>query len=304
MTHWADLNEVAASFGIRILFFIYRVFGRIPVLLILYPVILWFFIAGKIARESSRDYLARLYTYSEGRTPKPTSLNVFRHLYSFGECILDKLIIWSGRIDDINYSLDGLEEFHGHAHEGLGAVVAVSHLGNLDFCRAIAKLYPDVNLTVLVHTAHAVKFNQLLKSINPESALNIIQVSKFSMHDAMLLSEKIQKGGLIAIAGDRVPLLWGSTVPVNFLGSKAEFPIGAYMLAKTLGCPLFSLTSIKVGNSYQLCCQKLSEVNEAGSPATIEETAQVFANSLEQGCLKSPFQWFNFYPFWQQVKHE
>ena len=298
------MNEVAASFGMKILFFIYRVFGRLPVLAILYPVILWFFIVRKIARESSRDYLSRLYVFSKGRSPKPTSLNVFRHIYAFGECILDKLIIWSGRIDDLQYSLDGLEEFHSHAQEDLGAVVMVSHLGNLDFCRAIAKLYPDINLTVLVHTTHAVKFNQLLKAINPESALNIIQVSKFSMHDAMLLSEKVQKGGLIAIAGDRVPLMWGNTVPAKFLGSNADFPVGAYMLAKTLGCPLFTLMAIKVAGKYQLSCRRISKFGDAGKSESIKDAAQVFANSLEQGCLKSPFEWFNFYPFWQRQNHE
>ena len=288
----------------RILFFIYRIFGRLPVLIILYPVILWFFIASRVARSSSRDYLTRLYIYTEGKSPEPTSFNVFRHLYAFGECILDKLIIWSGRIDDLNYSLEGLDEFHSHAKEGLGAVVAVSHLGNLDFCRAIAQLYPDINLTVLVHTTHAVKFNQLLKTINPESALNIIQVSKFSMHDAMLLSEKIQKGGLIAIAGDRVPLLWGNTVPVHFLGSEADFPIGGYMLAKTLDCPLFSLMAIKNGGSYQLSCRKISALGGMGQSGSIEEAAQIFADLLGEGCVKSPFQWFNFYPFWQQEKRE
>jgi len=288
----------------RILFFIYRVFGRLPVLIILYPVIVWFFFVSRVARHSSRDYLSRLHIFTEGKSPEPTSFNVFRHLYAFGECILDKLIIWSGRINDLKYSLEGLEEFHAHSSDGVGAVVAVSHLGNLDFCRAIAQLYPDIQLTVLVHTTHAVKFNQLLKAINPESALNIIQVSKFSMHDAMLLSEKIQAGGLIAIAGDRVPLLWGNTVPVNFLGSRAEFPIGAYMLAKTLGCPLFSLMAIKVGESYQLSCRKISKLGGLGKSGSIEEAAQAFADLLEQGCVKSPFQWFNFYPFWQQEKRE
>jgi predicted LPLAT superfamily acyltransferase len=242
--------------------------------------------------------------YTEGKSPKSNSLNVFRHLYAFGECILDKLIIWSGRINDLNYSLEGLEEFNSHSKEGIGAVVAVSHLGNLDFCRAIAQLYPDIQLTVLVHTTHAVKFNELLKAINPESALNIIQVSKFSMHDAMLLSEKIQAGGLIAIAGDRVPLLWGNTVTVNFLGSKADFPIGAYMLAKTLGCPLFSLMAIKVGGSYQLSCRKISQLGGPKKSGSTEEAAQAFADLLGQGCVKSPFQWFNFYPFWQQEKSE
>ena len=301
MIHWADLNEVTTSLGIRLLFLVYRVLGRLPVLIILYPVIFWFYLTSKVARDSSLDYLTHLYLYSKKTTPKPNFVNVFKHLYAFGECILDKLIIWSGRLEDLDYTLEGLDGFDALIGKKAGAVIVVSHLGNLDFCRAIARRYPDLSLTVLVHTTHAVKFNQLLKSINPESSLNIIQVSKFSMEDAILLSEKIQNGGLISIAGDRVPLLLGNTISVKFLGSDAELPLGAYFLAKTLKTPLFSLTSIKVNGQYQLSCKEIS--NWGGSArvtsADMAEAAQSFANVLEEGCLKAPYQWFNFYPFWQ-----
>lgn len=304
MIHWADLNEVTTSLGMRILFLVYRVFGRIPVLIILYPVILWFFIASKVARNSSFDYLSRLYIYSNKRTPKPTMCNVFRHLYAFGECILDKLIIWSGRLEDLDYSLEGLDGFDTLIGRNSGAVIVVSHLGNLDFCRAVARRYPDLKLTVLVHTTHAVKFNQLLKSINPESALNIIQVSKFSMQDAMALSEKIQNGELISIAGDRVPLFWGNTIPVNFLSSRANLPLGAYVLAKTLGAPLFSLMALKVNGRYELSCKQISSWDEFDKTGSVGmgSAAQSFAEVLEQGCIRAPFQWFNFYPFWQGGK--
>ena len=259
-----------------------------------------------MARGASLDYLTRLYLYSNKTSPKPTPINVLRHLYAFGECILDKLIIWSGRLEDLDYTLDGLEGFDILVGKSLGAVVVVSHLGNLDFCRAIARRYPDLCLTVLVHTTHAVKFNKLLKSINPESSLNIIQVSNFSMHDAMVLSEKIQGGGLIAIAGDRVPLFWGNTVPINFLGSIAQLPLGPYILAKTLKSPLFSLTSIKVNDRYQLYCKKISDWDREGGVSFTEITnaAQSFADELGQGCIEAPFQWFNFYPFWQSAERD
>ncbi len=304
MIHWASLNEVSASLGIRLLFLVYRIFGRLLVLLILYPVIFWFLIFNTVARRSSFDYLERLYQYSGGVTPKPSWRNVYRHIYAFGECILDKLIIWSGNIGDLDYSLDQVGQFNDLVNEGKGAIIVVSHLGNLDFCRAIAKFHPNIDLTILVHTAHAVKFNKLLKDINPDSALNIIQVSKFSMQDAMLLSEKIQSGGLIAIAGDRVPLMWGNTIPLSFLGSKADFPLGAYLLGKTLGCQLLSLMAIKVNGRYEVSSKKIADFSDPGRGDSINLAAQVFAHSLEDGCLKSPFQWFNFYPFWQRVDHD
>lgn len=303
MIHWANLNEVSASLGIRSLFLVYKLFGRFPVQLILYPVALWFFIFAKVARRSSCDYLERLYLYSGGTSPSSSWINVYRHIYSFAECILDKLIIWGGKIDDLNYSVNQINEFDNLLEDHKGAIIVVSHLGNLDFCRAIAKFRPDTDLTVLVHTAHAEKFNKLLRDINPDSGLNIIQVSKFSMQDAMLLSEKIQKGGLIAIAGDRIPLSWGNTIPLSFLGYKAEFPVGSYLLGKTLGCQLLSLMAIKVNGRYEISCKKIADFSDPSNLEPTELIAQRFADLLRDGCLRSPFQWFNFYPFWQSVDH-
>jgi predicted LPLAT superfamily acyltransferase len=66
---------------------------------------------------------------------------------------------------------------------------------------------------------------------------------------------------LISIAGDRVPLKGENTIPVNFLGAQANLPVGPYLLARALGCPLFSLSSIKVDGIYQLGVQELSKWN-------------------------------------------
>lgn len=39
--HWAAINEVGFMAGMRLLFWICRVFGRWPFRFVLYPVLLW-----------------------------------------------------------------------------------------------------------------------------------------------------------------------------------------------------------------------------------------------------------------------
>ena len=58
--HWAQINEVSFVAGMRLLFGVYRLFGRLPFRLLLYPVLCWYLLANARARGASRHYLAQV----------------------------------------------------------------------------------------------------------------------------------------------------------------------------------------------------------------------------------------------------
>jgi predicted LPLAT superfamily acyltransferase len=299
--HWSHINEVSVVWGMKTLYFFYPILGRNFVRVFLYPTIFWYLIVHKIARDSSREYLIKLAAFSKQTSPSPSLFNVFRHFFEFAECILDKVLIWGGKLDSLKYEFNGASVFDEILKEGRGAIVLVSHLGNLDLCRAISNAYKGVKVTVLVHTAHAKKFNQMLSDINQQSALNIIEVSEFTMAVAIELSERVEHGELIAIAGDRVPLSGHGFVKVDFLGVKANFPIGPYMLGRVLKCPLVSLTSFKKNGKYILTSDLIHdghEVSKSEFQDYLIKASKKFSSILEDACLIAPFQWFNFFPFW------
>jgi predicted LPLAT superfamily acyltransferase len=300
--HWSRINEVSVVWGMKALYFFYPILGRNFVKIFIYPTIFWYLIVHKIARDSSRQYLNNLAIFSNQTSPSPSLFNVFRHFFEFAECILDKMLIWGGRWNSLAYEFDGVRVFDEILKGGRGAVVVVSHLGNLDLCRVISSQYKGAKVTVLVHTAHAKKFNKMLSDINQQSSLNIIEVSEFTMAVAMDLSERIEHGELIAIAGDRVPLSGHGIVKVDFLGVKANLPIGPYMLGRVLKCPLVSLTSFKKDGKYILKSDLIydgREVHKSEFQDYLIKTSQKFSSILEQVCLIAPFQWFNFFPFWE-----
>ena len=300
--HWSRINEVSFVWGMKTLYFFYPIFGRNFVRFFLYPTIFWYLVANKIARDSSRQYLNHLAVFSKQNTPSPSLSNIFRHFFAFAECILDKMLIWGGRLESFKFEFNGVSVFGDILSGKRGAIVVVSHIGNLDLCRAISSKYKGAKLTVLVHTAHAKKFNKMLSEINQHSVLNIIEVSDFTMAVAMDLSERVENGELIAIAGDRVPLSGHGVVNVDFLGVKANFPIGPYVLSRVLKCPLVSLTSFKKNNEYILSTHLIydgSEVHKSEFQEYLIKTSYKFASILEQTCLIAPFQWFNFFPFWE-----
>jgi len=99
---------------------------------------------------------------------------------------------------------------------------------------------------VLIHTKHAQRFNRLLAQLNADSQVNLMQVTELSAATAVLLSEKVARGEFVAVAGDRIPVTPKPRVAMaEFFGAPAPFPVGPYILADLLQCPVFLLFSLR-----------------------------------------------------------
>jgi predicted LPLAT superfamily acyltransferase len=152
-----------------------------------------------------------------------------------------------------------------------------------------------------VHTKHAEKFNRLLSRYNPDSALNLLQVTDINAATAMLLAEKIEHGELVIIAADRTPVGGGRVAQVNFLGAPASLPQGPFVLAGLLKCPVYSLFCLKQGNKHRIIFEHFGDDlswSRNSREQTIQQHAQRYAERLQHYCLQAPLQWFNFYDFW------
>lgn len=301
--HWARLNEVSCVSGMKILLRLYLCLGKSVFKLIVYPLVFGYVLTQKTARTASVEYLHTLWRYRGKKTAHPNLGHMIQHFYAFAESILDKLLIWSGYINKLQYTTHGFDTLRDKLAQGKGCLLLVSHIGNADLTRALTDLYKNIPLTILVHTRHAEKFNRLLTNLGSHGAVNVYQVADFSIGTAMALSEKIAKGELLALAGDRVPLGASGRVPVKFMGRSANLPIGPYVLAASLACPIFCLMATKKGQTYHIRAELLADqviLERSRRLETIQEMAQKYTNILERECLFSPYQWFNFYPFWNQ----
>lgn len=303
-SHWAHIGESGMLIGMRFLYAIHRHFGRWPFRLLLWPVMLYYFLGRGIARRASLEYLQHIAPSLHGWKLFFTS---FRHFLAFGECILDKALAWNDQLPFDRLPIEGLPAIKEVLARGQGAVLLVSHFGNMEVSRALAKLEPGIRLTVLVHTKHARRFNQFLAALNPASQADLIQVTEVDAATAILLAERIARGELVVIAADRVPVSPVSTVPrvvfAPFLGEPAPFPIGPFVLAGLLKCPVFLLFCPKFADGYRLIFEPFAEVlslPRATREAALQAAAARFAERLAYYCRQAPLQWFNFFAFWAQ----
>jgi predicted LPLAT superfamily acyltransferase len=226
----------------------------------------------------------------------------FKHFISFANAMIDKLAAWSGALSQADVHYFGRQELLAGIRKGQGAVLLGSHLGNLEVCRVIADFDKTIYINVLVHTKHARKFNGLLKQISDNSRLHMIQVTEITPATAMLLSDKIEAGELVIIAADRTPVSNRQRVAkVDFLGAKALFPQGPFILAFLMKCPVYTVFCLKQQGKHVIYFDHFSEMLKLPRKTREQDMQQIiqrYADCLQAYCLKEPLQWFNFFDFW------
>jgi predicted LPLAT superfamily acyltransferase len=302
--HWAEMGETTFVGGIWVLYWIHRLLGRWPFRLCLYPVVAVHWLSRPLLRASSLQYLERVEAATGALGRKPRWLDSMRHVVAFAETMLDKLLAVSGRYRFERVRTEGREEFYQAAKTGRGGIIVTAHMGCLELCRTMAEQRGEVKLTILVHTLHAERFNRLLKRLNPESSLHLMEVTELGPATAVALRERVEAGEFVVIAGDRIPVNASQTVRVDFLGHPAPFPVGPYVLAALLKCPLYLLGCIHEGGGYTIhfeCLAERVELPRGRREAALTDYARKYAGHVTALLKRAPYDWFNFFPFWDQV---
>ncbi len=284
----------------KFMLLVYLVTGRWGFRLILFPVMVYFYLVRGEARRSSKQYLQHLQKFAG--VNQVGTLSSFKHFLMFGEVILDKLLVWMGRIRKQDVVFENPAVIDSVDSNKKGGIIIISHLGNVEVSNALAHQKPNLRLTILVYTKNAEKFNSLMKKVNSSTRIEMLQVTDMSPATAMILSERIDAGELIIIAGDRTPVTGHQRVStVHFLGGVAPMPQGAFILAGLLKCPVYLMFCLKLSDKYHIYFELFSEkiaFRRKQRDQIINKAVQRYANRLEHYCLIAPLQWFNFFPFW------
>ncbi|GLQ90283.1 LpxL/LpxP family acyltransferase [Dyella flagellata] len=306
--HWSTHKERGSFVLMWLTALSVRVFGRRLLAPVLYLIVLYFFASARAARRNIRQYQSYLAEWSGKPTLQPTLGSVFKQFIAFADNLLDRLDVWRGRLRYEQVQLvdpSGVRSRLLRSRQGgRGEMLVVTHLGNPDVCRAMAELSEQVPLNVLVHNRHVAQFNRLLGEAGDRS-MRLIQVSELDTAMMMDLSQRLERGEWLAIAGDRVPLNDGRRVTVDFLGHAAAFPQGPWLMAGLLRCPVNLLCCLKVEGRYRIYLDGFldqAQWERGRRDATIRDWVGRYAEHLAQQCLIAPQQWFNFYAYWQSAE--
>ncbi len=300
-SHWAGLGERGALWGLQFIAGAYRLLGRRACGWVMAPIVAYFFLTGAEQRQASRVYLGRVL----GR--QPSLAEGFRHFIDFAGRALDSFAAWSGAIPADAMATSDPDFLARAGTDPRGALVVVSHHGNVELARALMSPALRNRLTVLVHTRHAENYNRLLARYRGEAAGRLIQVTEIGPDTAIVLRECIERGEWVAMAGDRVPVLsQGRVSRVPFLGGMADFSQGPWLLAGLLDCPVHLLFCRREGaGRWSLALESFTDrvsLPRGRRSEALKPLVEAYARRLERECREAPWQWYNFFDFWAGEK--
>jgi predicted LPLAT superfamily acyltransferase len=244
-------------------------------------------------RAASRRFLTQV----RGR---PAGLaQVARHIHCFAATILDRVFLIVGRRSLLAVRLHG----EGLATElvaaGQGFLLLGSHLGSFEVLRALGAEREQLPLKILMQPEHNQIVTAVLAALNPMIARTVIPLGTPSA--LLAVKEALDAGGVVGLLGDRSAP--GETgIPCRFFGRTASFPLGPLALAAVTRVPVLLFFGLyRGGNRYDVYFEHVTDQLNAPRPQRREFLAdwvQRYAARLEHHTRMAPYNWFNFYDFW------
>lgn len=306
---WESVSERGSKLALGCAARCFRRLGARPLRLLLAPIAAYYTLFAGPARRASAEYLARL-DRACGRAGARRSpwRDAYRHFHAFAEAILDRFCLWTGAYADFSIEIHGREHMERLFRTGRGAVLLGAHLGSFDVLRVISR-DADVRVNVLMFTVNAERINQTLRALDPTCDVRVIEVDPHSVRSAFEVRRCVRRGEFVAVLADRSgPGGRHPTSEASFLGERAHFPQGPFLLPMLLGLPTILSLALKTGpRRYDVFLETLAggEAVPARERAKVlQERIETFASRLEHYCALAPYQWFNFYDFWAEDGRE
>jgi predicted LPLAT superfamily acyltransferase len=256
---------------------------------------LWYVLFYPSIRRRCRFYLDRRFPHRQRRLQK--FLDTYRLVRTYSATLVDPVvldILGRGAFDvgspDHERLLQISTKYGGmvliHAHVGCWQV-AMSTLGELPKKISVVRIPEPTMPSTLDESS--------IGSIDPRNGL----------HSAMEMASALLDGEILVMAGDRTLGTEQTHAPARFLGGQIFLPITPYRLASATGAPVLAMNAPNLGgNRFELRLAKVIEVppNLGRNPEAYAPYAQMFADCLEQFVQDFPWQFYNFYDFWQNVR--
>lgn len=289
---WTGLAERGNTLAYKIIVRVALSFGRPIGRLLLFPITAYFFVTAPRVRQASQRFL-------EQALDRPARWSdLWRHFLCFATTVLDRVFLLTGHQGILNITVHGREGLDERLRAGQGCLLLGSHLGSFEVLRALGMARSDLDIRVVMETNQTPGVDSILQRLNPQMAETVIPLQS---PDALLqVQEAFKKGAVVGFLGDRVVNTKRSVV-APFLGRNAPFPTGPIHIARRLGVPVVLFFGIhRGGNRYEIHLEPFRDPEPGTAPGQppLEQDVARYAERLGTYARAYPYNWFNFYDFW------
>jgi predicted LPLAT superfamily acyltransferase len=295
VSEWLAARERGSSWAIAFMVWLCRGRQRWLVRLLLHPIVLYFLLTGRAARRASLEYFTRVKGSAGWR-------DCYRQLLCFAECLVDRVTLLTGEVEPFTVRSQGREQLQAMQRDGRGFILLGSHLGSFEASRLLVHEKANIDVHIVAYHAGSTRIRQALDAINPALVNKVID----PVHDDAVfrMRDVIESGGALAILGDRTGI-GEKSLPVQFLGRPTRLPAGPYYLAAILHCPVYCFFGVRTGDRvYDVSAVELADeiqLARGEREQQAQQHAQRYADLLADKARQHPYNWFNFYRFWDDA---
>lgn len=299
MPHWRDRPEGGNRFWLALIRWAILNIGRGFARWAMVPTTLYFFLVRGPERRASRQWLARI------NAPRQGWLGVMIHIYTFAITIVDRVLLLSGREDEFDIQAEGLDDLVETLRQGQGCLLLGSHLGSFEAIRAFNQHAPPEckQLKVVMDRDQNSLITRMLEDINPAIRQTVIDARQLGPQIILQASEVMSAGGMVAMLADRI-YRSENALEVPFAGSTARFPVAPLAFAAALEAPVFLVFGLYAGRGrYRMIFERMERPGprpekRTARRAQLNQWVAIYAQRLEHYARLYPYNWFNFYDFW------
>jgi predicted LPLAT superfamily acyltransferase len=296
VAEWASRPERSNMTLLRMMSWVSLRLGRRASRPVLHGIAFWFLLFAPRSRAASRDYLRRVLPHPVGWR------DILRHFFWFAATIHDRVYLLNQRFDLFDIRVQGEQVMRDALASGQGLFLLGAHMGSFEVIRAIGREHTGLRVAMAMYEENARKINEILAAINPAARQDVIGLGHV---DSMLrINASLEQGTMVGMLADRM-LGDDASRPVPLLGAPASLPLGPFRMAAILRRPVIFMTGLYLGgNRYDIHFEQLadfSRIPSGGRQAALENAMIRYAELLETHCRHAPFNWFNFFDFWNNA---
>lgn len=293
-TEWEGKSR-GTLLGYQIYIFFLKNFGIGTAYFVLVFVIFYYVLFSPRSNKDTYNYFRKRHRYSKLKS----IISIYKSYYTFGQTLTDKIAISTGLRHKFTYTHDGIEHIDKLLQKNEGGILISGHVGNFEISHYFLEDRYSISKISMV-TTHAEHKNikDYMDSISVKSHLKFIVV-KDDMSHIFEIHKAIDEGGLVVFTGDRY-LPGTKTLNETFLGKKANFPMGPYLLASRLNMPVLFVYFMKGAKRHYDLYAQTAEFKARDAQGLLKEYIQ----SMEWILKKYPMQWFNYFDFWKDRNNQ
>jgi predicted LPLAT superfamily acyltransferase len=284
------------SFGSRLIILVISRLGFLPA----YCLLLFASVLYTLTDHKSRHAI-RLFRQRIGLNTSLTDYAV--HFYSFGSALIDRFFfLLSSGSEPFRYVSVNEDCIVNELSKGRGVILLGAHVGNWEIAGNLLQERVTTTVHFLMYNAESEAMKRAVEKAVRHRAVNIIYVTPEAPDSMIEMVNALRRGEVVCLHGDRVAGEMRHE-HVEFLGRKAAFPIGPFVLSLLTGAPIIPFFAIKKGwRSYEFSASDPLSVacgNRTERKEVLRECLDRYVRVLEQKVRSYPEQWYNFYDFWE-----